>query len=77
MGMSKLRKWRKTRQLAQFEVARMLGTSIANVCRIELGQQWPSAELMERIERVTKRQVTASDILETCMEARENGERSL
>lgn len=74
--MSKLRKWRKARQLAQFEVARMLGTSIANVCRIELGQQWPSAELMAEIERMTRRQVTASDIMQTCIEAK-NGEHRL
>ena len=48
----------------------MLGISIASICRIETGQQWPTFELMHDIEQLTKRQVTAGDILKTCVEAK-------
>jgi transcriptional regulator with XRE-family HTH domain len=68
--MSKFRSWRSARQLSQGEVAAMLGISVASICRIETGQQWPTFELMHDIEQLTKRQVTAGDILKTCIEAK-------
>ena len=63
--MTDLKTWRTTRGLTQDELADMLGTYTPNISRVEMGVQWPSAELMAAIEKATKRAVTASDLLKT------------
>lgn len=61
--MSKLREWRDAQGVSQAWVADKIGTSIPSVSRIEAGEQWPSPELMRRIEEVTAGFVTAADLL--------------
>lgn len=61
--MSDLKTWRTERSLTQSDVAASIGTTVPTISRIEAGEQWPGAELMARIERVTEGAVTASDIL--------------
>lgn len=61
--MSDLKTWRIERSLTQSDVAASIGTTTPTVSRIEAGEQWPGAELMARIERITDGAVTASDIL--------------
>lgn len=61
--MTDLKTWRTKRNLTQGELAAMLGTNHPNISRIETGQQWPGPNLMSLIEKVTKGEVTASDVL--------------
>lgn len=63
--MTDLKTWRTKRDLTLDALAEMLETNIPNVSRIEQGGQWPGPLLMLRIEKVTKGEVTASDILKT------------
>lgn len=61
--MSKLREWRDAQGMSQAQFAARIGTSIPSVSRIEAGEQWPSPELMRRIEEETEGVVTAADVL--------------
>jgi transcriptional regulator with XRE-family HTH domain len=57
-----LREYRKTHNLSLDQFGALIGRSGATVSRIERGVDRPGWETLERIENVTKGEVTAADI---------------
>jgi transcriptional regulator with XRE-family HTH domain len=60
--MSSLRAWRKANDLSLDDVASKLGIAVSSLSRIELGQQWPSRPLLDRIIDMTGGDVTPNDL---------------
>ena len=61
--MSKLRAWRRAKNMTQTELAERLGCSTPSVCKIEAGEQLPSPNLLLKIQQVTRSAVTIADII--------------
>lgn len=61
--MTPLRKWRKAKDISLADLARLLGTSIATVSRVERGEQWPSRGLLISISEITAGDITANDFI--------------
>lgn len=65
-----LREWRNSKSLDTTEAAAQLGISQPSVSRIENGEQFPSAETIEKMERLSDGEITVADLHAVWTEAR-------
>lgn len=57
--------WRKSKNMTQEEVARLLGTDQGTYSHWERGARSPALDAAEKILRVTKGEVTLADLVRT------------
>jgi hypothetical protein len=63
-GCHPLRVWRRRRLMSQRDVAKLTGTSLANISRYEAGLREPPFAFIESVERTTCREVTVQSFFD-------------
>lgn len=71
-----LKDWLISRDMTASVFAERIGLSQGAVSKIVRGVVWPEAETIAKIERETKGEVTAADILATHQDAKDDDRQS-